>query len=132
MRLETEAKHLGVRSGKKIKVETTDNQCSAGVRKQMQNTESSDEEKPRFEIDLRVEGVLEDVILKDEEQMKEVNEKLEKLKSGSFTKSFREDLKNEGGDMTFGEESRRVIFELGNVELFELGKFQQQFSVILA
>ena len=64
--------------------------------------------------------------------MKEINEKLEKLKSGSCTKSFREDLKKESGDMTFSEESMRVIIELGNVELFELEKFQQQFSVILA
>ena len=77
-------------------VETTDNQCATGVWKQMQNTESADEEKPRFEINLQVEGVLEDVILKDEERMKEINEKLEKLKSCSCTKSIREDLKNQG------------------------------------
>ena len=57
-------------------VETTDNQCATGVWKQMQNTESADEEKPRFEIDLQVEGVLEDVILIDEERMKEINEKV--------------------------------------------------------
>ena len=113
-------------------VETTDNRCSTGVWKQMQNTESADEEKPRFEIGLQEEGVLEDVILKDEEQRKEINEKLEKLKSCSCTKSIREDLKKESVDMTFSEESRSVIFDLGNVELFELGKFQQQFSVILA
>ena len=86
----------------------------------MQNTESADEEKPGFEIDLQEGGVLEDVILKDEERMKEINDKLEKLKSSSCTKSIREDLKKESGDMTFSEESRCVIFELGNVELFEL------------
>ena len=48
---------------------------------------------------LRVEGVPEEVILKDEEHMKEINEKLEKLKSGSCTKSSRKDLKKETGDI---------------------------------
>ena len=32
---------------------------------------------------------------KDEQQMKEVNEKLEKLKNGSCTKSIRDDLKKD-------------------------------------
>ena len=40
------------------------------------------EGKPEFEIDLRVEGVPDDVILKDEERMEEINEKLEKLEIG--------------------------------------------------
>ena len=52
--------------------------------------------------------------------MKEINEKLEKLKSGSCTKSSREDLKRENGDIIFSEESRRVIGEMGNMDLFEL------------
>ena len=34
--------------------------------------------------------------------------------------------------MTFSEESRRVIYEMGNMELFELEKFSNSFSVILA
>ena len=50
--------------------------------------------------------------------MKQINETTEKLKDGS--KSVRGDLKN--GDMTFIEESSRVIYEMGNVELFELGQ----------
>ena len=49
--------------------------------------------KPEFEIDLRVEGVPQDAILKDEEQMKETNKKLVKLKIGSCRKSIRNDLK---------------------------------------
>ena len=78
----------------------------------MANTESSIAGNPEFECDLRVQGVPEDEIYKDEEQMTETNEKL--------------------GNMTFSEESRRVIFEMGNVKLFELGKFEQQISAILA
>ena len=58
-------------------------------------------------------------ILKDEEQMKEINKKLEKLKSGCSTKSVRDDLKRKG-DMIFSEESSRVIYEVGNLELMEL------------
>ena len=50
--------------------------------------------------DLRVEGVSKDAILQDEEQMKEINKKLEKLRIGSCTKSIRDDLKKEG-DMIF-------------------------------
>ena len=34
-------------------------------------------QKPQFEIDLQVEGVSQDAITQDEEQMKEVNNKLE-------------------------------------------------------
>ena len=46
----------------------------------------------------KVQEVPEDVIFNDEEQRKEMNEKMEKLKSGSCTKSNREDLTKENGD----------------------------------
>ena len=52
----------------------------------MRDTESSVKERPKFEIDLRVAGVPQDAILKDEEQMKEINSTLEKLKSGFMYK----------------------------------------------
>ena len=71
-----------------------------------------------IKIDLPVEGVPQDAILKDEEQMKEINEKLEKLKSGSCTKSIRDDLKK--SNMIFSEKPSRVMYEMGNMELFEL------------
>ena len=67
--------------------------------------------KPQFEIDLRVEGVSQDAILQDEAKMNEINEKLEKLKIGSCTKSIRNDLSK--GTMIFSEESRRAIDEMG-------------------
>ena len=74
-----------------IKDDTTDNQCSTSTWKQVQDTESSVEEKYQIEINLR--GGPQDAILKDEEQMKEVNQKVEKLKSSSSTKPTRDDLK---------------------------------------
>ena len=67
---------------------------------------------------LGIEGVPQDAIFEDEEKMKEVNEKLEKLKSGSCTKFICDDLKED--NMIFSEESIRVIYEMGNMELFEL------------
>ena len=45
--------------------------------------------------------------------MDEINEQLEKLKIGCCTKPIREDLKKETGDMTFSEESRCAMFEMG-------------------
>ena len=74
--------------------------------------------KPQFQIDLRVEGAPQDAILQDEEQMKEINKKLEKLRIGSCTKSIRDDLKKKG-DMIFSEESSRATYEVGNLELIE-------------
>ena len=85
----------------------------------MRNSVSLVDKKPKFEIDPRVERVPQDAILKDEEQMKEINKQLEKLKIGSCTKSIRNDLKKKKSDMIFSEESRRVIYETGNLELIE-------------
>ena len=83
--------------------DTTDNQMR-----------DASEESPEFEIDLRLEGVPQDAILKDEKQMKEINKTSEKLKSGSWTKSIRDDLKRKG-DMIFSEESTRVIYDISNM-----------------
>ena len=49
--------------------------------------------------------------------MKEINETVEKLKDGS--RSIRDDLKND--DMILTKELCRVIYEMGNIELLELG-----------
>ena len=56
---------------------TMDDQTSSG--KPVRNSVSFVDKKPKFEIDLRVEGVSQDAILKDE-QKKEINKQLEKLK----------------------------------------------------
>ena len=51
-------------------------------------------------------------------RLNEINEKLEKLKVGSCTKSFRNDLSK--GTMIIGGESRCAIYEMGNMELIDL------------
>ena len=76
------------------------------------------DEKPQFENDLRVQGVSQDTILQDEEKMKDINKKLERLRTGSCTHFIRKDLSN--GNMIFSEESSRAIYEMGNMELIEL------------
>ena len=58
------------------KGDTTDNQCSPSIWKQMRDTESSVKERPKFETDVRVEGVPQDAILEDEGQMKDINKTL--------------------------------------------------------
>ena len=50
--------------------------------------------------------------------MNEISEKLEKLKSVSCSTSIRDDLKDD--NVIFIEGSSRVIYEMGNMELFEL------------
>ena len=84
----------------------------------MQDFEPDVEKKPQFEIDLGEEGVSQDAILEVEAKMSENNEKLEKLKVGSCTKSIRNDLSK--GTVIFSEEPRRAIYEMGNIELIEL------------
>ena len=98
-----------------VKSNTTKDPGSSSFRKLERNSVSLVDKKPKCEIDLRVVGVPKDVILKDEEQMKN-QQNLEKLKTGSCTKSIRNDLKKKG-DMIFSEESSRVIYEMGNLEL---------------
>ena len=66
-----------------------------------------------------------DAILKDEENMKETNTKLEKLKSGSCTKIH-------SCDMIFSEESRRAIYEIGNLELIELRQTSATIQYLLS
>ena len=76
-----------------------------------------------------MEGVHEDVVLKNEEHMKEVNEKLEKLENVSCSQSIFNDLNRE--EMIFSEESSRVIYEMVWSHS-NLGKLQMLFSAILA
>ena len=54
-----------------------------------------------------------DAILQDEEKMKEINEKMEKM--GSSTTSIRNDLSK--GNMILSEVSSRSTYEMGNMEL---------------
>ena len=58
--------------------------------------------------------------------MKEINEKLEKFKKESGTKSSRNDLST--CKMIFSEESSRAINEMGNMELIELKQTSATFQ----
>ena len=44
------------------------------------------------------------------------------MRIGSNAASIRENLSKEDADLTLSEESQRIIYDMGNVELFELGK----------
>ena len=84
----------------------------------MRDSEQPGVEEPKFRNRHQYEGSTSRCFFKDEEQMKEVSEKLEKLKSESCSQSIRDGLKKE--EIIFSEESCRMIFEMGNLELFEL------------
>ena len=58
---------------KDVRCYTTDDQTS--TRKLVRDSEPVVDNKPQFEIDLRVEGVFENAILQDDEKMKESNKK---------------------------------------------------------
>ena len=111
-------------------VDETDNQGLTGTRKLERNTEHTVQEQPTFEIDLRTEGVPQDAIFEDEEQMREINDKLEKLNSGSCSKSIRDDLKED--HMIFSEESSRGFKRWETWNCSNLDRLQSLCSVILA
>ena len=95
---------------------------SSRSRKLERRDESIVEKEPEFKVDLRHEGIAQDVILKDEERMGTIQEVVENLRKGSRTKSIREDLRKQENSTIFSEESRRIIHEMGNIELYELGQ----------
>ena len=66
------------------------------------------------DIDLRVQEVVQDAILQDEANTQEIN----RVEAGPNKMSIRNSLAKD--KMIFSEESSRVVFELGDVELIEL------------
>ena len=76
-------------------VDRIDTQCPTGTVKLVRDTEHCVQKQPTFENDLRVEGVPQDAIFQDAEQMKDITEQLEKLKSGSCSKSSRDGSKDD-------------------------------------
>ena len=56
-----------------MKVDASEEQCSSN--RQEANTEPYVETKPEFEIDLRIEEVPDEVVLKDEKRMEELDGK---------------------------------------------------------
>ena len=75
----------------------------------------------KFGVDLRIPGFPDDAVQQDENYMKEINENLEKLRIGSNVESIKQDLSREDGNLTFSEDPRRIISQMGKVKLIELG-----------
>ena len=92
----------------------------------MRSTESLvEKEEPEFEVDLSIEGIAQEVILKDEERMDKFQKVVDKLGTGHHTKSIIEGLVMTRKSIKFSEESSRTIHELGNIELHELGQISR-------
>ena len=77
--------------------------------------------KTRFRY-LRVHGVSQDEIYKDEEPMTEMPNLVGTLQDGYRDKSFVQDLQQEGVTNVFSEESQRKREERRNIELNELSE----------
>ena len=93
----------------------------------MRSTESLvEKEEPEFKVDLRIEGIAQDVILEDEERMghmqkvKEWYYELDPVPN-QLLKIWEKPEKS----INFSEESSRTIHELGNIELHELGQISR-------
>ena len=84
--------------------------------------ESTIEKEPEFKGDFRIGGIAQDVVLKDEVRMGKIQDVVGNLRNGSRTKSILEDLGKPGNSMKVSEESSRIIHEMGNIELYELGQ----------
>ena len=95
---------------------------SSRSRKLERKDESTVEKEPEFKVDLRIERIAQDVILKDEERMSKIQEVGEKLRNDSRMKSILEDLGKPENSIKSSEESSRIIDEMGNIELYELGR----------
>ena len=102
------------------------------ARKLERSAESLIEKEPDLKIDLRIEGIAQDVIFEDEERMGKPKEAVEKLRNDSRTKSILEDLGKPENSMQFSEESSRATHELGNIELHELGQISRTVRAIPA
>ena len=85
--------------------------------KQLNNNVVKEEDS--FQVDLRIQGVSQDVINKDQERMTKTQTLVNNLQEGYQTKSIINDLGKKGISNTFSEASRRTIKELVNSELHE-------------
>ena len=79
-------------------------------------------EDDSVQVDLRVLGVSQDVIYRDEGRLTKIQTLVDRLQDGSRTKSIMNDLKQDGLSNVFSEASRLEIKEMGNIELYELGE----------
>ena len=73
------------------------------------------------QVDLRVHGVSQDDIYRDEEWTTRRQNLVDRLLEGYRNKSIIVDLKQEGVSNVFSEESKRKLKKIGNIELYEFG-----------
>ena len=78
----------------------------------------ADEE--RFKIDLRVQGVPHEAVLEDEDRTRRIRKLAHSLRSHSRTNAMNTDLRKTDASNPFSEESKKIIPNSGEVELFEL------------
>ena len=69
-----------------------------------------------------MEGVSQDAILQDEETDERNLQTVGKVENGIRHKILSRRFEEKKGNMIFSEESRRAIYEMGNLELIELGQ----------
>ena len=94
----------GAGSAKRAEREPTDNFELPSIKKLKWSTESTVEKEPEFKVDLRIEGIAEDAIFKDEERMGKIQVVVVgKLRNGSRTRSILEDLGKPEISLRFSE-----------------------------
>ena len=104
----------------------TDNPEPPSIWKRMRGAESLvEKEECEFKVDLRIEGIAQDVIQENEQRMGQFQKVADKLRTGYRTKSIVEDLGKPERSIKFSEESSRTIRELGDIELHELGQISR-------
>ena len=91
--------------------------------KQLEDSVAKDEDS--FQVELRVHGVSQEVILKDQERMTKIQTLVDKLPDAYQTKSIINDLGEKAASNTLSEAFKRTIKELGNIELYELGEISK-------
>ena len=88
----------------------TDNPERWSIWQQVRSTESLVEtEEPEFQVNLRIEGVAQDVIQKDEGQTGQIQKVVDKLRTGSHVRSIIEDMGKTGKSISSAK-SRVVQF----------------------
>ena len=112
----------------RVRREQTEDQCNLTVnaestrsRKLERRAGSAVEKDPEFKVHLRIEGIAQDLILKDEVWSGKIQEAVERRRNGSRTKSILEDLGKPQNSLIFRKESSR-IHEMCDMELYDLGQ----------
>ena len=90
---------------------------SCGTLSKAQSLNNAAKEESSSQVDLRVHGVSQDDVYKDEERMTEID-----CKTDIGDKSSIKNLKPESVSSVFIEESKRKQKEMGNIEFFELSE----------